>query len=280
MTSVFPLPSPALPAFSSLLLAGPFHASAPPPPAARALLFTPSRARFAAALRAFNDDWLNECGGYGAVSQMLARVEVWYVLPVYPSTVAECSCSYPPTPVHLSLALSMLRVAEPNAAPTKLELAAPCLVVLHELSSYFEHGPHNLASYLSLIAHAFDTLGLLSEHPTRPSVSFVLMDSKLDALSLPVLKPPEHPHVADAELGGQGDAPYRVAHLAHAYFEWVGTFESGVPATARSLRHRLRLRATQDDGDGAGDVVMEWTRVEGEPRVFCERGVLFRWDEE
>ena len=85
MTSVFPLPSPTLPEFTTLLLKGPYHASAPihlclthlaSRPGQRAVLLTPSRDNFVAALRDLNDDWLNECGGYGAVSQVLSRVDV------------------------------------------------------------------------------------------------------------------------------------------------------------------------------------------------------------
>jgi hypothetical protein len=88
MTTVFPLPSPTLPKFTTLLLKGPYHASAPihlclthlaNRPGSRAVLLTPSRENFVAALRDFNDDWLNECGGYGAVSQVLSRVDVLFV---------------------------------------------------------------------------------------------------------------------------------------------------------------------------------------------------------
>lgn len=85
MTTLFPLPSPALPEFTTLLLKGPYHASAPvhlclshlaSRPGTRAVLLTPSRDNFVAALRDLNDDWLNECGGFGAVYQVLSRVEV------------------------------------------------------------------------------------------------------------------------------------------------------------------------------------------------------------
>ncbi|KAH9952868.1 hypothetical protein BGW80DRAFT_1193796 [Lactifluus volemus] len=130
MTTVFPLPSPTLPEFTTLLLKGPYHASAPihlclthlaNRPGTRAILLSPSRDNFIAALRDLNDDWLNECGGYGAVSQVLSRVDVFY----------------PSTPHHASLALSMLRVSQPETAPSQLEIASPCLVLLHEFSSYF-----------------------------------------------------------------------------------------------------------------------------------------------
>jgi hypothetical protein len=52
------------------------------------------------------------------------------------------------------------------------------------------------------------------------------MDSRLDDLNLPVVKPDiTGPGVADLE--GPNNPPYRVAFLMHHYFEWVGTFESG-----------------------------------------------------
>ncbi|KAH9960499.1 hypothetical protein BC827DRAFT_402125 [Russula dissimulans] len=220
MTTVFPLPSPTLPEFTTLLLKGPFHASAPihlclthlaNRPGSRAVLFTPSRENFITALRDLNDDWLNECGGYGAVSQVLSRVDVFY----------------PPTSLHASVALSMLRGSRPEMAPSQLEISSPCLLLLHEFSSYFVDGEtvgaHNLASYLSLLAHALTTLRFLSEQPSRPGVCLVLMDSRLDTLSLPVLKPTTH-GPTDADLGSQDDAPYRVAFLMHHYFEWIGTF--------------------------------------------------------
>ena len=97
MTTLFPLPSPPLPEFTTLLLKGPYHASAPihlclthlaNRPGTRAVLLTPSRDNFAAALRDLNDDWLNECGGFGAVYQVLSRVEVLYVFS-YPSAMHE-----------------------------------------------------------------------------------------------------------------------------------------------------------------------------------------------
>ncbi|KAH9998368.1 hypothetical protein BJV77DRAFT_749914 [Russula vinacea] len=133
MTTVFPLPNPTLPEFTTLLLKGPYHASAPihlclthlaNRPGSRAVLLTPSRENFVAALRDFDDDWLNECGGYGAVTQVLSRVDVFY----------------PSTPVQASLFLSMLRDARPGTAPSQLEIESPCLVLLHEFSSYFLNG--------------------------------------------------------------------------------------------------------------------------------------------
>lgn len=97
MTTLFPLPSPPLPEFTTLLLKGPYHASAPVHlclthlanrPGTRAVLLTPSRDNFVTALRDLNDDWLNECGGFGTVSQILSRVEVLSVFS-YPAAVYE-----------------------------------------------------------------------------------------------------------------------------------------------------------------------------------------------
>ncbi len=153
MTSVFPLPSPTLPEFTTLLLRGPYHASAPVHlclthlanrPGSRAVLLTPSRENFVTALRNFNDDWLNECGGYGAVSQALSRVDVLFVsFAVHKTRHGLKSVhqpSYPPTALQASIVLSMLRDARPETAPSQLEIASPCLVLLHEFSSYFLDG--------------------------------------------------------------------------------------------------------------------------------------------
>lgn len=58
------------------------------------------------------------------------------------------------------------------------------------------------------------------------------MDSRLDCLNLPVLKPHiQGPRVA--ELEGPNDLCYRVAFLMYHYFEWVGTFEFGALAKTR-----------------------------------------------
>ncbi|KAI0034063.1 hypothetical protein K488DRAFT_46230 [Vararia minispora EC-137] len=88
MTSIFPLPSPTFPDFSSLVISGPIHASASihlclthlaSRSDSQAVFLTPSRTKFLEAIAEFNDDWLNECGGYGAVSSILSRVISLYV---------------------------------------------------------------------------------------------------------------------------------------------------------------------------------------------------------
>lgn len=89
MTSLFPLPSPILPEFTTLLVAGPLHASAPihlclshlaNRPDTTAVLISPSRQSFLNSLLDLNDDWINECGGFGAVSSLLAKVTSLCVL--------------------------------------------------------------------------------------------------------------------------------------------------------------------------------------------------------
>ena len=83
MTTIFPLPCPTLPDFTTLLVAGPVHASAPihlclshlaNRPDSTAVLLSPSHQNFKDALVDLNDDWLNECGGFGAVSSLLSKV--------------------------------------------------------------------------------------------------------------------------------------------------------------------------------------------------------------
>jgi hypothetical protein len=154
MTTVFPLPSPTLPDFTTLLLKGPYHASAPihlclthlaNRPESRAVLLTPSRENFASALRDFNDDWVNECGGYGAVSQVLSRVDVLFVsfmihTSTHRRTESVYQSSYPRTALQASIVLSMLRDTPPETAPSQFEITSPCLILLHEFSSYFLDG--------------------------------------------------------------------------------------------------------------------------------------------
>jgi hypothetical protein len=68
------------------------------------------------------------------------------------------------------------------------------------------------------------------------------MDSRLDCLNLPVLKPLiQAPRVA--ELEGPNDLPYRVAFLMNHYFEWVGTFERECGAFAKTHLRNINLCA-------------------------------------
>ncbi|KAI0320632.1 hypothetical protein OF83DRAFT_1169176 [Amylostereum chailletii] len=271
MTSLFPLPSPTLPEFSTLLLTGPYHPSAPihlclthlvNRPETKGVFFTPSRQPFLNAVRQFNDDWLNECGGYGAVSEILTRVNVLY----------------PPSPVHLALLLSTLKVAGPldNLALTaKVPLdSTPSLVVLYELSLYFldekASDSHTLSSYLSLVAGALTALETLGSNGDL--VQLILMDSRLDELKLPVLKRPSHiPDEDDSSW-----TSYKVSFLVQRYFEWHGRFETilspespvapeqdAPQPSASGTTHRLHLCKTNENEDSESSNVWEWVVKDG-----------------
>ncbi|KAH9954367.1 hypothetical protein BGW80DRAFT_417349 [Lactifluus volemus] len=137
---------------------------------------------------------------------------------------------------------------------------------------------HTLASYMSLVAHALTTLSFLSEQVSPSQVSLVLMDSRLDSLSLPVVRASNH--ASDLDMGGQHDPSYPVALSIHQYFEWVGTFESKVklsPLRSGSFTYSLSLYETTRE-DEKTEIVWRWGRVEGQPRVFNDRpGVVYIW---
>ena len=87
MTTIFPPPSPTLPAFRTLLIDGKYHPSAPvhlcvshlaQSDGKQAVLLHPSRDKFASALKEVNDAWLNEHGGEGYFSQYSRNVQVLY----------------------------------------------------------------------------------------------------------------------------------------------------------------------------------------------------------
>jgi hypothetical protein len=71
----------------------------------------------------------------------------------------------------------------------------------------------------------------------RSQVSLVLMDSRLDSLSLPVVR--TSGHASDLDMGSKHDPSYPVVMLIHHYFEWVGTFESGASESSLRLFHTV-----------------------------------------
>ncbi|KAI0352868.1 hypothetical protein OH77DRAFT_1408366 [Trametes cingulata] len=131
MSTLFPEPGPRLPDFQSLLLKGSYHASAPihlvlshiaQDADARAILLTPHRGSFKNALVDLNDESLDRTNGHGCTCALAQRTDVYY----------------PPTLAHLRLLLSMLHEYDGTLHHTKTTLeAAPSLLVLHEISSYF-----------------------------------------------------------------------------------------------------------------------------------------------
>ncbi|KAI0660898.1 hypothetical protein C8Q70DRAFT_912635 [Cubamyces menziesii] len=133
MTTLFPPTCPhwQLPTFQSLLVKGPYHASAPfhlalshatAHPNNKVILLTPNRGMVKDSLVEFNEEWLNQNSGHGSVSAAARRIEVFY----------------PPTLAHLRFLLSTLHEYHDTLHDPKTTLdVAPSLLVLHEISSYF-----------------------------------------------------------------------------------------------------------------------------------------------
>ncbi|EKM59346.1 uncharacterized protein PHACADRAFT_136950 [Phanerochaete carnosa HHB-10118-sp] len=85
MATIFPAPAPTLPDLETLLLKGSFHASAPIHlcysyvlhyDAPKAVLLTPSRARFVHSLKSFNDEWIRKHGSDGLTCKATSKVDV------------------------------------------------------------------------------------------------------------------------------------------------------------------------------------------------------------
>ncbi|KAI0693584.1 hypothetical protein BC835DRAFT_1275765 [Cytidiella melzeri] len=138
MASVFPTPSPTFPDFSTLLVKGNYHASAPihlalsyarANDAAKVLLLAPSRVRLTEEVKQVKDGYLDEQGGSGKVARPARRVDMLY----------------PPTPAHLALIFSLLHEALSTGKdflhPKTTFSVAPSLIVLCEPSSYFREVP-------------------------------------------------------------------------------------------------------------------------------------------
>ncbi|VDB85420.1 unnamed protein product [Peniophora sp. CBMAI 1063] len=268
MTTLFPLPCPTLPEFTTLLVAGPLHASAPihlclshlaTRPDSTALLLSPSRQTYLNALIDLNDDWLNECGGFGAVSSLLSNV----------------TSLYPPTPMHMCTVLSMLKVVEHTDEPTftsKAPVAAPpAMIVLSQLSNYFADDPNaTLSSYLGLVASALETISSFGTTIT----ALVVIDSGLHELKLPLVEGPGD--------GGRAYARHFALDHVGQYFEWVALFERG-DTPQNDERASSKHLTLSKIGAKTEDVVF-WSWVEASAvgrRAFSERvGTVFGWSEE
>ncbi|KAK0206155.1 hypothetical protein DFS33DRAFT_563197 [Desarmillaria ectypa] len=224
MLSLFPGFEPQLPPFTSLLIQGPYHASAPihlalshtsQANSSSAIFLSPSRQLVTVALKEYNDSWLATHSGQGRVSEMSSRVKMLY----------------PPTPTHLAFLLASFEVPQQGSAhilhPKTTLDAPPGLIILHELSAYFlpdvesnpTSHPWTVSSYMSLVVRALSFATFLSsESPGGTSV--VLFDSQLHRLKLPVVKQDYH-----YDNGGQNCAcSEAVGPLMQKYFQTVGTF--------------------------------------------------------
>ncbi|KAJ3012979.1 hypothetical protein NUW54_g1723 [Trametes sanguinea] len=209
---------PELPDFQSLILKGPYHASAPvhlllshtaQHPDAKAILLTPSRRQFKTTLGGLNDEWLSQKSGHGRVCAGAQRTEVFY----------------PPTLAHLRLLLSMLHEyhGAVHDAKTTLDIA-PSMLILHEVSSYFNapSSEATVSAYLSVISSALALTNSWSPQCLQAS-KLVVFDSGLADLKLPILKP--------LAFGDSAEEPQRnrgtLAILLERYFEWTAEVQIG-----------------------------------------------------
>ncbi|KAF5333293.1 hypothetical protein D9611_002225 [Ephemerocybe angulata] len=168
MLSLFPQPVQfPLPEFQSLLVTGPAQASAP------------IHLALSDGLASLNDTWIASDSRCGSVLNAVSRIDMLY----------------PPTPVHLCMLLSMLRLPSSEGDdsatcldPRTTKIGSPGLVILHEPSLYFtpRQESHTVSSYTILIAQAFATIRTFTNQ-SQPQL--VVFDSRLNDLKLPVAKP-------------------------------------------------------------------------------------------
>ncbi|KAK1227420.1 hypothetical protein PQX77_009567 [Marasmius sp. AFHP31] len=233
MPSFFPNNVAPLPQFSSLLVKGPYHPSAPIHLAlstldksveGTALFLSTSSIHLNLALRQYNDDWLTTQSGHGNLTAVSSRVQIFY----------------PPTPAHLVFLLSTFHVVESSAndsdiASSKSVLAScPSLIVLHELSSYFlrdvETNPTShkwtISSYLNLVTHTASLISFLTRSITT-NTALVLFDSRIDELRLPVVANPSNDKDRIFGLMPQPPKPEEVVALVQKYFQYTATFTEG-----------------------------------------------------
>ncbi|KAI0677461.1 hypothetical protein C8Q78DRAFT_1074156 [Trametes maxima] len=288
MAMLFPLPCPELPEFQSLLLKGPYHASAPiylalshatQDPNAKVLLFTPNRTALKEALLDINDEWLNHNGGQGGICAVTRRVEIFY----------------PPTLAHLRLLMSMMHEWDGvlHHAKTTLD-CAPSLVVLHEVSSYLntQASEATVSAYLSVISSALSMIQSWPSESMKPS-KLVVFDSNLTELKLPILR-----SLSFAERHEDtGQHRNTLTILLERYFEWQGEIQideeygehvseiSGdqdlpdevvdLTPVKRSLTLRRRDREQKAENE---DVVWRWSEV-GSTHEDGTKHTVFRWRE-
>ncbi|KAF5387774.1 hypothetical protein D9615_000211 [Tricholomella constricta] len=264
MLSLFPQPGPFLPSFNTLLVKGHYHPSAPIHLSlsctaefadSQAILISPSRQRLTQALQHYNDEWLKLHSGFGSVHSLSSRVKLFY----------------PPSPAHLCLLLSMLRVSSSSKTdndawlnPETTLSIPPSLVILHEPSAYFlssdgvTPSKWTLCSYLSLITHALSSLTFLSGKGQERSgaTSFALFDSRLDQLRLPIV---EHP-ISQRDDSGENRSTSRlepVYNYAQKYFEWIIAAEQEDTSAHGAVRKRT-MALHRNDRDGGFIKSWEW----------------------
>ncbi|KAG1755903.1 hypothetical protein EDB19DRAFT_1663604 [Suillus lakei] len=278
MARMFPSSDPSLPPYKSLIVQGDYHPSAPIHMClsvsrdAKALLLSSARQALIQSLREYNDEWLLTDSGTGNTCHSSSKVDIFY----------------PPTPNHLVVLLSAFRTheaSEPIPLDSKATLhSVPSLLVLHELSAYFlpmnENKPHTIASYLQLVSHAFALVNFLSPEPQTP-MRFVLFDSQLDKLKLPVLRTPTLPVFDGEESGDETPRPESAALVARKYFEWVGTFdrsdlETDSPSDGSGVR-RCTFTLHKQGSDIESDIMWRWSEVPERTHSYEKLATTFAW---
>jgi len=239
VNSSFKLPS----GIKSLLIKGCYHASAPihfclSLRESPSIFISPSRSTFAAALKDFDDDWLNVHGGEGIVARDLSRIKVFY----------------PPTPAHFALLLSTLHCPQRSDTPhanSKVVLdVPPSYIVLHEISTFFldntSENSYTASSYLSLVAEALATTFFLST-PATGAVGLVLFDSRLDQLMLPIVRSPSRDNLFDGDRTEESSSKtFSVGFLAAKYFDWMADF---VITDKDTERYTMKLCGPKEEID-------------------------------
>ncbi|KAJ7068572.1 hypothetical protein C8F01DRAFT_1118593 [Mycena amicta] len=263
--SLFPSGSgPDLPAFKSILVKGPYHASAPVHlalsfaakfPDMRIVMITPSREAITTALREHNDNWMMSDSGKGPVLELSDCTMVYY----------------PPTPAHFAYLISTLSTSAEGTDPKAILYRPPSLIVLIELSAYFlpdvdanpAHHQWTLSSYMTLVARSLAAVASLSSSTDAGErscdLSLALFDSQLDTLKLPVLKQP----ILDS---GKPSRKEPVALYVQKYFEFLAVFEED----------DVVLNSSQEEENQEVNRTL-WNRI----RLFKEDTVVrcIRWSE-
>nr|GAT53621.1 predicted protein [Mycena chlorophos] len=272
--SLFPPGSggPTLPEFKSLLVKGPYHASAPvhlalsfteKQPDMRIVMITPSRQAITRALREHNDDWMVEHSGRGEVLELSDCTMVYY----------------PPTPAHFAYLISTLSTQVEGTDPKAVLYRPLSLIVLVELSAYFLRAgdkPWTLSSYMTLVARSLAAVAALSAEAESVLLFLGSFATHSYSLKLPVLKPP----TADSNKPAPRKEP--VALHVQQYFQLTAVVEEDDDVV---------LNSSQED-EGREVNRRQWNRLrilkEGS-LVRCLRwserrdpdtdGVVFTWDD-
>ncbi|KAF4619113.1 hypothetical protein D9613_005598 [Agrocybe pediades] len=264
MPTLFPSPPSTtkdllLPEFSSLLITGSYHSSAPvhlslSSAQHQSIIISPSKSAFSQDLQQFKDAWLTANSGHGSITALSSKISVFDLIP-----------SYPPTVAHLCLLVAVLCVPSTNDAgpgfiSTKLEsmqafpatqfiLVEPSRYLLIEEDADATPFPPTLSSYFNILNRIFTSI--FAQPASSPSEMFVsvhrklvVFDSGIDHLRLPLrMRPPTPDDDAVEESGDEGDegdedhksedeqedTTYEIEGdpmaLCEILFRWVGVFE-------------------------------------------------------